>query len=171
MGGRLSRKRPGCFSISVFGRFAYTLSALNGHYLGGFFRGFWFLGNVRSYQTACARTAGHWDIGKVCRLILLWVGRGGIEVWTLLKASFCRITHKGFFPYIFAYKALSNHQWPLQRQRYKSQVSTHSLFKHHQFYIFYDYMQLTTPKLISVNAIMVHGFALCIFFTCRLHRP
>ena len=55
----LARNRPGGFSISVFGRFAYTLSALNGHYLGGFFRGFWFLGNVRSYQTACARTAGH----------------------------------------------------------------------------------------------------------------
>ena len=52
MGGRLSRKRPGCFSISVFGRFAYSLSdigkasrpfAAQPGFEGGMVSG-WFLG-------------------------------------------------------------------------------------------------------------------------------
>ena len=33
-----------------------------------------------------ARTAGHWDTGKVCRLILLLVG-GGTCVWTAWKTE------------------------------------------------------------------------------------
>ena len=52
--------RPLAFPYPVFGRFAYTPYALNGHF-------FWFFGasplggfcNVRSYHTTCARTAGH----------------------------------------------------------------------------------------------------------------
>ena len=51
--------KPAGFSISVFGRFAYTLSAPDVHYLGRLFVRVRFLGNVRPYQTTCTRTAGH----------------------------------------------------------------------------------------------------------------
>ena len=53
------RDRLSGFSISVFGRFTYTLSALEGHYLVGFDKGVGIGGNVRPNQTACSRTAGH----------------------------------------------------------------------------------------------------------------
>ena len=39
----MRQRRAAGFSISVFGRFAYTLSALCGHYLGVFFGCFGFL--------------------------------------------------------------------------------------------------------------------------------
>ena len=51
--------KPGDFSISVFGRFTYTLSALNGHYLCP-------LRADRAF--ANSRTP---DIGKASGLILL----------------------------------------------------------------------------------------------------
>ena len=54
----MTGKKPDEFSISVFARFSYILSALIGHCFVGFglFR---VLGNVRSVQTGCARTGGH----------------------------------------------------------------------------------------------------------------
>ena len=65
-GGRTEApsERPSEFSISVFGRFAHRLSALNGHSPFLPFSVFWCFGNVRSGQTACARTAGHWISGS-----------------------------------------------------------------------------------------------------------
>ena len=55
----MTQQRPG-FPYPVFGRFAYTLPALCGHYLFEYFKAYGVWGNVRSYQTGCTRTAGHW---------------------------------------------------------------------------------------------------------------
>ncbi len=58
-----SSRPPEAFPYPVFGRFAYRVSALVGHTLFGCLAGFacWtFFASVRQYQTACARTAGHW---------------------------------------------------------------------------------------------------------------
>ena len=59
------------FPYPVFGRFAYTLSALVGLTLYVFDRRCLLkvLTFVRQYQTVCTRTAGHMDIGKASRLI------------------------------------------------------------------------------------------------------
>ena len=55
-GTGMRQRRAVGFSISVFVRFAYTLSALDGHYLEMFWE---FFGFVRPEQTGYARTAGH----------------------------------------------------------------------------------------------------------------
>ena len=59
------------FPYPVFGRFAYTLSALVGLTLYVFDRRCLLkvLTFVRHYQTVYTRTAGHMDIGKASRLI------------------------------------------------------------------------------------------------------
>ena len=55
----MRKKGAADFSISVFGRFSYTASAPDVHYLEMLLVGVRFLGNVRPAQTPCTRTAGH----------------------------------------------------------------------------------------------------------------
>ena len=60
-GGRVRRKiRQQPFPYPVFGRFAYRVSAPDGHCLFVGFGDFLvFEVNVHPYQTPCTRTAGH----------------------------------------------------------------------------------------------------------------
>ena len=57
--GGCCKIRQRTFPYPVFGRFTYTLSALVVHDPGKKYMAGDILGNVRPYQTACTRTAGH----------------------------------------------------------------------------------------------------------------
>ena len=92
--GMLQNKQDD-FSISVFGRFAYTLSALNEHCPYKEFNAVYFLDNVRSYHTERSQTAGHMILEKssclFCNIPSTFV-YCFITICLIINSAYCQLS-------------------------------------------------------------------------------